>query len=375
MKSYIILFLILSLSGILHAQKYDGAFSHVFDFQQPDAVSEAMGKVQVALTGSPASAVYNPAASSFGKGLSFQYNYIEPYSIVFGTDPHKSLYAISYNTNKYGAFSFTTQHYNFGTYRYSRRDITSPQGYSDYENTPTLNRYCLNYSYAIPGYFSIGLNANIFEHNAEKEMSQTAYFFDLGLMKDFQITNETYSQNIIIAAAVTNFTYKKVDDLLMISLIKNHAVSNTFENTDVKIYLPTQYRFGASYEFESNLQLSGFKIVKAKALAEYLHVDKSDYYNTIKIGAELTMMEMLKLRIGYYKEKTGDENNNIFYKDYLTQSTYGVGLNLPIHKLLKTQIPMNLQFDFSGNEASSEYDLPVNGKKCYIYNFCLNLGI
>lgn len=375
MRLYMVFFLLLSIASVLYSQKYERAFNQVFDFQQPDAVSEAMGKVQVVQTGSPVSAIYNPASSSFSKGLSIHYTYLEPYSIVFGTDPKKNSFSISYNTHKYGAISFTTQYFSNGTFHTTQRDTASPKGYSDYQYTPTASRYCFNYSYSIPEYFSIGLNANCLEEKSIGGKSQTAWFFDFGLMKNIVFENAKYKQNILAGASISNFTNKKVDNLLMIYIIENGLASHTFANTDVKTYLPTYYRFGASYEFETKLELAGYRIFKAKAAAEYSFVGKLDYYQTIKTGAELTFMEMLRLRIGYYNEKIGDENSDIWYKDYLSQFTYGVGLNLPIHKLLHTQLPVNLQFDFSANKALSEYKTNPEDKICYIYNFGLNIGI
>ena len=83
-------------------------------------------------------------------------------------------------------------------------------------------------------------------------------------------------------------------------------INNTFYGK--KRRLPSTLKIGASYDYETKLQLSGFKIFKIMASAEYNDMLNSGLYTYDKLGAEFTFLETLKLRLGYYKEKINENS-------------------------------------------------------------------
>jgi len=63
-------------------------------------------------------------------------------------------------------------------------------------------------------------------------------------------------------------------------------------------------------------------------------------------GAELRVLEILSLRIGYH-ERLPKTKQTFIGKTLDTGTTYGFGLNLPIHHILKTIPPLRLHFDYA----------------------------
>lgn len=110
------------------------------------------------------------------------------------------------------------------------------------------------------------------------------------------------------------------------------GVSNLFEYTDTDV-------FAKAYLFGFTIGL------------EYQDLLNSDKRTTYKAGGELSILDIIFLRPGYYDETTIDYGFNS--TDNLEEFTYGFGLELDFDKYLTNNFPLVLVFDFVSLEQPS----------------------
>lgn len=353
---------IILFSGILQAQTYEGVYHGYYNYQQPDARSEAMGKVNVMLYGSSADAIYNPAASSFTEGINANISLLTPKYYIDMSESKHNLYGVSYNSKKYGAASFNYRYYTIG---YLNPILNKNPLYNGDKNKPEIYNYSFNYSYMLYRDFSVGFNVNYFEDKQIVDAKGTAWYFDLGLMKRITGDKELYKHSIMIGGSITNITNAQVDLKL---------TNTTAEESIGKVTLPSELKLGAAYEYENKLQLAGFTIFKGMATAEYCDIINAELFTSEKFGAELTLMEMLKVRLGYYYERINHDSrfNN---KEYLSEFTYGFGLVLPVAKISGMNIPVTFQLDYANLKAPSYNSLNKIDKNFSPMNFNVKIDL
>jgi len=65
---------------------------------------------------------------------------------------------------------------------------------------------------------------------------------------------------------------------------------------------------------------------------------------------------------GYYRERIyyEDADNPSDIKEFLSDFTYGLGINAPLIRLSKGKIPIEVGFDFIKNENPSKYDPDIS---------------
>lgn len=90
--------------------------------------------------------------------------------------------------------------------------------------------------------------------------------------------------------------------------------------------------------------LSKLKLFQGMVTTEYQHLLNSDYRRKVSIGGEFTLLEILILRAGYFKEKVYDYSHSS-NKSHLESLTYGIGLQFPLQQL--TKIPMHVNIDYA----------------------------
>ena len=76
------------------------------------------------------------------------------------------------------------------------------------------------------------------------------------------------------------------------------------------------------------------------------------------MGGELRLLEMLALRLGYYRESRNDYDDPENYKDAVTEMTYGFGIELPLEKIAAARIPLRVKFDMTRLQQPSPYKGP-----------------
>ncbi len=79
--------------------------------------------------------------------------------------------------------------------------------------------------------------------------------------------------------------------------------------------------------------------------SEYQILLNSIYSSAVKFGGEVTLCELLSLRVGYYKEKTYNYGLPEYNNSEIQSITYGLGIQIPLYRL--TKMPFNINFDYT----------------------------
>jgi len=357
----------LVFSTLCNAQIYNGKYFNFFDYQQPDARSEAMGKVQTTLTGNPLTSAYNAASTSFSCGLNADFSHVKPRSTAIEENGNTSYnnYGASYNSGQYGAIAFGYRNFSVNgmkvilgaPYTSSALLIITDVYFSNYN---------LNYSYRIMKNLSMGITYNYIKMD-NYSYKANVYYFDLGVMEKIPFESESNSQNIIIGASLTNFTNNQLKPTY--KFIQYYSINNSYYP------LPSELKLGTAYTYETKLRINDHKLFRIMAAAEYRDMVNSSTFSTAKLGTELTFAEMLNIRFGYYYEdfKTLDYTPDI--KKKLSEFTYGLGINLPLNKLLHFNMPVTLQVDYANLKAPVFSNRPGEdlSKRYSPINFNLNM--
>ncbi|MGE5351058.1 MAG: hypothetical protein ACM3P0_03190, partial [Acidobacteriota bacterium] len=323
-KIVLLLFVIIFFSSDCMPQQYEGYAERILLYQRPNARSEAMGRGQVTLFGSPYSMLDNPASLSFTKGMNVEVSHMDP-NYPIKTEGYYNTYGISYNSKKYGAIGFS-----FLTFSVGRPD--EQRYYSD----RNINRlFMLNYSKEVLTDFSLGVNLNYFfekEYDLWNNLDPVAlntYYFDLGLLKRFHLSNSD-NHDLYLGLSLVNAGYSKV----------NHRFHDI-------IYFPTIMHLGTSYEFQTDkggrFDLRPLKLLVA---GEYMDVFETRYFTQIRLGVEAALWEVLKLRLGHYSE-TLDTRITAGSASSIEQFTYGAGLEIPLSRLANLAFPLTISIDFT----------------------------
>ncbi|HEX2963431.1 MAG TPA: hypothetical protein VHO43_16655 [Ignavibacteriales bacterium] len=351
-KFCIAIILISSLS--INAQIYRGLSEVMFLMTQPNARAEALGGGNAALSGSPFMSFYNPAASSFSGAVTAEASHLEfPFLFGWGGDKKNyETYGIGVNMEQFGAFSFNYLQLTFDP---------NLVNHGDWISIASTGIFMMNYSYPVLRDFSVGVNANYYEENKtlDRGTGFKGWYYDLGLMKKFNMKYETSEQNLCLGLSFLNLLNSKVSQTL-----------------STKIYgrFPSTMRLAASYEFQPVNKISDFRTIKALLTAEYRDLLNSRYRTQFQLGTEVTFLEMFVLRGGFHSE----ELNNWYStaSSRLNQLTYGFGIAAPVKKLSGVNIPLNIKFDYTSLPFPEYYvDDPRHEYDCPIYTMSVSYSI
>lgn len=355
-KSLALLCVLFFFSISLNAQVYKGDQQMLFLLNQPNARAEAMGKGNAALFGSPFMSFYNPAASSFSEDVTVEVSHLEfnvpwDYTPVLsfplhGTKSNYDTYGAGLNFGKYGAVSLHYLHYYFRTKFYN---------YSGILFTPSANILMLNYSYPVLKGLSAGINVR-YQQDSIAGTSSKGWMADFGLLKHLSIESATIRQNIYFGLSFSN--------------IFNAKMTNK-DRLNMDYYLPSIMRLAGAYELQPQNAYSGWKLFKGLFTAEYFDLMNSKFWTQFHFGAEITLMEMIKLRGGWFTQKIQTLNFND--KPEIDEFTYGFGLNLPVRRF--SGLPLNINFDHTSLPFPNYGQIQYVGKDCPVYTLNVSYGI
>lgn len=320
-------FILFIIPTISFGQYKYGFLQETFFGRQPSARAEAMGRGYSSIDGDLTSIFYNPAGIATINGLEIDGSFSSPYYLA-----------------KYAKYNFTSIGYRFNDYviiALSRNNFTLGQEitYTDINGnslgtaTPKNSNYTLTFSSQPIKNLFLGLSTNYFIWQPINK-SATAIYFDFGVIKkiDF-LQKDGFNHSINIGASITNVNYSKAT----IEFNGNTGTEN----------FPVITRYGANYQFILNkgFLIDTLKTFKFLLQGDYKMLLNSQYHSGIHTGAEFKFLEILSVRVGYYKEKQYDYDIPTSNKNEISAITYGFGLQLPIDKL--TQIPLNINFDYT----------------------------
>ncbi|MDP4176081.1 MAG: hypothetical protein Q8933_19030 [Bacteroidota bacterium] len=362
------------LSFGLKAQIYNYGAEYMFFYTQPNARSEAMGKGNSAFTGSPFMSINNPASSFFLKGLNAELTHIDFNYPRFTSTCIYNAYGAGANLGKYGAFSFNYLHFVFGIPvelpEGEALDIKLPVGHAEREALgitlqrgpfpplPFTNIYMMNYSYGLLENLAFGVNINFFE-DANTEIYSKGWLLDAGFMKKFAISSPTGQHNLFLALSFSNLTNTMLED-----------------EWRGQWYLPSVIQIGSVYEFEPKLRAFDFNIFKVLLSAEYYDLLNSSNYTQIRLGTELTILEMLKLRGGWYSENLNDYRDKSTYDiEKINEFTFGFGFDINAAKVMKAEFPLTVMLGYTSFQSPLFYTKQENRLNSPLYSIGLNYGL
>jgi len=152
-------------------------------------------------------------------------------------------------------------------------------------------------------------------------------------------------QYINAGASISNFT--------------KASTTSHFPDFEVKYYLPIISRYGLSFNsgFGTRSFFDSGSTVQVLLQSEYQLLLNSRYKQGIRFGRQVTILDLLALRAGYYEENNDiynlpDENKRTF-----ESFTYGAGVELPLYRWTKT--PIKICFDYTNlPQINGSYFLP-----------------
>jgi hypothetical protein len=310
--------LLLGLSLLLFVEsataEYGGSLSRLFLDRSPDARAEALGRLAVTLEGSAFASWANPAAVATVPGLTASFSTSSPYFIL---NEGRFLYlSAAYRVSARFAVGLSRYHFNFGESQLIT-DESGPEPIAEFTPKETLLRTTLA-ARLLPEFY-VGINLN--RSSLALDESHSTFSADIGLLKRFLLpVGAIWQQQVILAASLFN-----------VSKAKLSAIDDE---------LPQILRIGAAYRLGGQpfVVFPDLQSLSVALHLEFQQVLNSSDYGAMRIGAELRLLELVTLRIGYYSE---DQRGTNF-----KEISYGFGLHLPLQSLTDRNIPLQVGFHF-----------------------------
>ena len=317
-KCRILIIVSLLLFVTLHAD-YEGLYSELFFGRQPSSRAEAMGRGYVTIDSDMDAYFYNPAGIANINFVDVKFTTSSPYYVVdkakyyqfgLGYNLHNIIIGLNINLMSYGEENYEINE-------------EKPFGPGNNKVTPYLSNYTLTMATMLSNALSVGCNINYFSENYGDDPNSTL-FFDAGTIykRKLSLLN-TSGGELAIGASVRNATFSKV------------------KYDSGKEELPVISRFGISYSFLPEINNNTIAVL---CQAEYQYLLNYDYRDGLHLGLETKFIEMLAFRFGYYYENIDDHDHDE-NEDQLSQFTYGLGIDIPVYKII--DYPIRLQIDFT----------------------------
>lgn len=340
----ILLICILLLPAISYSQ-YGHRFAGEFFFGRlPNAAAAAMGKAYVSLDGDLGSITFNPAGIASIRKVEFYSTYTPPG--FFHTLGYYTFNALSYRMNPY--INLALSHFRF-----------------DYGKTPSnlsgdvyREKYTLTLSSEPIKNWLVGFNANYFLWREGYGHSARPFFFDFGFIKKIPLKIGHKHQIINAGASISNFT--------------GASTANSSLGIISKFYLPIIARYGVSFKSE----FGKFSILDSGSTFQYLLQSdyqmllNSKYFSGIRLGCQITILNLLSLRAGYYQKKQDIYNLPQYNKTRSEAFTYGAGIQIPLISI--TNIPVKIFFDYTSLPQVNPTYIPINYPKFSTYTIRLS---
>lgn len=341
--------LLLFISTPLIAQTYNDFTSEIFFGRLPSAKTEAMGRIITLNLDQYFVSQSNPANLVNTTGASLFYSNSSPFYTL--TEAVYNYTGFSYKHPAIGAFAFNYMRFSYGLTFYKTSEL-SPQVIGKYE--PAREIYTITYSYGIPDWFNFGVNANLFVF-AESE-TFTSTFFEVGLSKNIDLLKES----------------DVIDEISIGTQLKN-IFNQSFSAVDPARSdpFPSIFRIGLSNSFEytvTDLYEQDY-LIGFTAGFEYQDLLNSGARTAYKAGGELSLLDIIFLRSGYYSER------KYFTEGNLEDFTYGFGVKLDFEKYITNEFPLILLFDYVSMEQPNYGQAPIGWDNFTTFSLIANYNL
>ncbi len=312
---------------------YRGAISQLYLDKQPDPKSEGMGRGLVANNESDFGSYYNPALTSLGSGVNFNYSH----TFLFIKETHYNYYSIGYSNKKLGAFSFSDYSWENIIITRQTRKYTNSISTLNYSRELFQNFYAgVNLEFVHMGYLR-NYNGRTYSPEWENGFIQNpsdAVTLDIGVLKKFNMessSDKSVKKTFELGAAIYNFADQKISD-------------NNYK--DVYERLPVILRGGISFTINVTDGSSSINSSQFQSFShfEFENVLNDDGPSVFKVGEELILSNFLILRCGIV-DKGRYEYSNELSK---TEFTFGAGFKAGFNKFLTSKDQLTFILDYSG---------------------------
>ena len=321
--------LILSFQNVF-SQVYNSGYETLFFERCAGAKNEAMGKILSVGNSSYFTLFANPAINTENKEISAYYSYSNPYysQDKFGFN----FLGITTNLGNIGAFGVALLHNNWGEYTYSTIENPHGQKYFAFENL-----YTASYARSIGKICDFGVEGNLYVDNRYLNKSFQNSFFTIGLSKAFLLKEGSTSKDILhTGLQIVNLFGQGV----------KYDYSNPYwTSAPVKTFpFPSILRIGIENELILLKNESCFDqhYITIRTSLEYEDLLNSKTRSSFKFGSEITTLDLISLRFGYFNTQL-DYWFNI--KKKLDAFTFGAGLNIDLREYTENW-PFALLIDY-----------------------------
>jgi len=303
--------------------EYKGVLEELFFYHHTSARAEAMGKGYVAIDGDFFASFYNPAGLASAKGILAAGSYL-PTPLYVMEKSSLSFIGGSFQIGDYGVVGLSRYHLSYGEmllWNHKRQQVE--------EFTPGVSMYALTMATDLESIL-VGVNLKLIHRRMSSDDNTNSGLADLGVLKSFSLQEGRKIQQVATVGAILfNFSYSSI------------GPSNR------KDELPVIFRLGGSYQISlfKGAMLGNLRTLDALCHIEYQRLFNSKYRRGIKVGGELTFLQVLALRYGYYRQNINDYGYPEVNKNLLSENTYGWGVQIPLRQFSHSKIPLNLKFD------------------------------
>ncbi len=164
-------------------------------------------------------------------------------------------------------------------------------------------------------------------------------YFDFGAIKKITIgKNPKLVQSASVGVDVSNLNNATLT-------LTVEPINATDQPQDLTNQLPVMNRYGANYQIAWNegILFDSLTTFKCMLVFDYRHLLNSEYYSGYRLGGEFTVLDMLIFRLGTFEENHfnfGFSGNKTLISDF----TYGFGLQVPLHKITKVPVQLNIDY-------------------------------
>jgi len=344
-------FVALLLNAYAAFGEYKGVLEELFFYHHPSARAEAMGKGYVAIDGDLFASFYNPAGLASVRGILVTGSYL-PTPFYLLEKSSLSFVGGSFQIGDYGVVGLSRYHLSYGEMSLWNRKRQQVEKF-----TPGVSMYTLTLATDLE-YFLVGVNLKLIHRRYGIDDNTNAGLADLGILRGFSLQEgKRVQQTVKIGASLFNFTYSSI------------GPSNRGDE------LPVIFRLGSSYRLSMfrGFVLENLETFDALCHIEYQKLLNSKYRRGIKVGGELTFLQVLAFRYGHYREKIDDLGHPEANKNLLSEDTYGFGVRIPLRQSSGSKIPLNLKFDMVRLDQPNYLKRSTIKEEFSLYTLSVNL--
>jgi hypothetical protein len=139
-----------------------------------------------------------------------------------------------------------------------------------------------------------------------------------------------------------------------------------------KYHFPAIFRVGVSnvVEYTNESIYAKSHLIGFTSGFEYQELFNSKHGTAYKLGGELSLLDIIYLRFGYYYETLG---KNYGWNKSLEEFTYGFGFNFDLEHYLISHFPLSIRIDYVNMPQPSYYtNRGYNRKNFDTFNLIIN---